>query len=433
MLSDNLKKEIKTYYRTHFAKNPFVPGKTRIPHAQKFFDEDELTNAVEAVLDGWWTEGRFAKEFEREFSKFLGVRYVTLVNSGSSANLVAFASLTAHNLGKKAIKRGAEVITVAAAFPTTVSPIIQFGCTPVFVDVDAKTINATARSIRKALTKKTRAIMMAHTLGNPLPLDEIMKIVRDNDLWFIEDCCDALGSLYGGKMVGTFGHIATFSFYPAHHMTMGEGGAVVTNNPFMYRGQRQFRDWGRDCWCATGEDDTCRRRFGWKMGKLPMGYDHKFIYSEVGYNLKLTDMQAAIGLAQLKKLPYFIKKRQKNYQILYNHLKKYKKYFTLQEAENHSEPSWFGFMITLTDCAPFTRDILVHFLESRGIVTRGFYAGNLLKHPGYLNLPHYRISQSLNVSDTIAEKGFWIGVFPGLTDAMIHYMCDSFDEFMRVL
>lgn len=432
MLNARIKKDIEDLYKSGFPKGKFIPGKTRIPHAAKTFDEAELINLVDASLDGWWTEGRFAKEFEREFGKFVGIKYVTLVNSGSSANLIGLASLTAHNLGVNALKPGDEVITLAAAFPTTVNPIIQLGCVPVFVDIDPATLNIVPDLVRKAISKKTKAIIVAHTQGNPFPLDEIMEIARKNKLWVIEDCCDALGSLYKGKQVGTFGHAATFSFYPAHHMTMGEGGAVVTNNPLIYRGQRQFRDWGRDCWCNTGEDDTCHKRFGWKMGDLPVGYDHKFIYSEVGYNLKLTDMQAAIGLAQIRKLPGFIRQRRNNFRKLHDYLMKYSKYFVFQTAEKGSNPSWFGFMITLKDTAPFSRLDIVNYLEKRGIVTRGLYAGNLLKHPGFMKLKKYRVSGILNNSDRVMNNGFWIGVHPGISGDMMDFILKTFDDFMRM-
>lgn len=407
----------------------FVPGKTYIPVSGKVFDHEEIDNAIQAARDGWWTEGRFAQEFEREFSKYLGVKYVNLVNSGSSANLLALSSLTSVSFGKKALKKGDEIITIACSFPTTVNPIIQIGAIPVFTDIDLKTKNAIPSQIEKAVSKKTRAIILAHTLGNPFPVKEILKIVKKYNLWLIEDCCDALGSTYNNKLVGTFGDIATFSFYAAHMITMGEGGAVITNNPLIHRSLRQFRDWGRDCWCNTGYDNTCGKRFGWKLGQLPFGYDHKYIYSQIGYNLKLTDFQAAIGVAQLKKLPNFIKKRQENFQKLYNGLLKYKKYFILPEKEKNSDPSWFGFMLVIKDGAPFSRLDIVKFLESNKIATRSLFGGNLTLHPAYQNIKYRKIGDLTN-SNKITNDGFWIGVYPGITSEMIDYILEKFAEFL---
>lgn len=408
----------------------FIPGITPIPVSGKVFDSDELLNGVEAVFDGWWTEGRFAADFEKELSTFLGVRYVSLVNSGSSANLLALTALTSKVFGKQALSDGDEVITVATGFPTTINPIIQNRCTPVVIDVDLHTKNAAVSSVKKAISRKTKAIMMAHTLGNLMPLNGIMEIVKQYNLWFIEDCCDALGSTYTGKLAGNFGHIAIFSFYPAHQITMGEGGAAVTNNPLIHMALRQFRDWGRDCWCDTGEDDTCRRRFGWKLGELPYGYDHKYIYSQIGYNLKLTDMQAAIGLAQLKKLPRFIAKRKENYKRLLEGLKKFKKYFLFSETDKGATPCWFGFMIVLKDGVPFTKLELVKYLENNKIATRSLFAGNLLKHPAYVGRKDIRVEGSLTNSDKIMNDGFWIGIYPGITDEMISFMIASISEFI---
>ncbi len=429
-MNDAIRRQIKIYYRSHFPKKEFVPNTSAVPVSGKVFDEEELLHGVEAVLDGWWTEGRFAVDFEKELSKFLGVRYVSLVNSGSSANLAAFSALTSRVFGERALKPGDEVITTATSFPTTVNPIIQHGCTPVFTDTDLQTKNPTLASIRKAMTKKTRAIMLAHTLGNPLPLNGIMELVRKHKLWFIEDCCDALGSTYNDKYVGTFGHVATFSFYPAHQITMGEGGAVVTSNPFVHMAIRQFRDWGRDCWCDTGHDDTCNRRFGWKLGELPYGYDHKYIYSQIGYNLKLTDMQAAIGLAQLKKLSQFIRRRRYNFSALLRFFKQYENYFIVSKAEPKSDPCWFGFMIVVRDGAPFTKLDLVKYLEDHKIATRSLFAGDLLRHPAYLGRKDIRIAGELTNSDKIMNDGFWIGVYPGITDEMIRYITHCFSEFI---
>lgn len=430
MLSKGIHTEIRKCYE-EAERLSFVSGQTLVPVSGKVFDEDELLAGVEAVLDGWWTEGRFAAEFEKEFAKFLGVRYVSLVNSGSSANLIALSALTSSVFGKRMLQPGDEVITTATAFPTTVNPIIQNRLTPVFIDNDLGTKNATVKGIARAITKKTRAIMIAHTLGNPIPLSGIMELVKKHDLWFIEDCCDALGSTYQGKLVGGFGHVATYSFYPAHMISMGEGGAVVTQNPLIHKAIRQFRDWGRDCWCDTGKDNTCGKRFGWKLGELPFGYDHKYIYSQIGYNLKLTDMQAAIGLAQLKKLPQFITKRNENYQQLLKGLKKYEKYFLFTEVEKEADPCWFGFMIVVRDGAPFTRLELVKYLEGKKIATRSLFAGNLLKHPAYLGRKDIRIVGTLTNSDKIMNDGFWIGVYPGITGEMIAYVCKTFDEFCK--
>ncbi|MBI5449203.1 lipopolysaccharide biosynthesis protein RfbH [Candidatus Gottesmanbacteria bacterium] len=393
-----------------------------VPVSGKVFGRSEIDNAIAAARDGWWTEGRFAKQFEKDFRSYLSVRYVSLVNSGSSANLIALSSLTSSVFGKLALKPGDEVITTATGFPTTVNPIVQNRLTAVFIDNNIGTKNATVSAIKKAITKKTRAIMMAHTLGNPLPLHYIMEIVKKHNLWFIEDCCDALGSTYGGKLAGTFGHVATFSFYPAHQITMGEGGAVVTNNPLIHRAIRQFRDWGRDCWCDTGCDNTCRKRFGWKMGGLPYGYDHKYIYTQIGYNMKLTDFQAAIGVAQLKRLPSFVKKRKQNFSDLYNFFTQYTKYFVLPEWESEADPCWFGFMLVIREGAPFSRLEFVKFLEEKGIATRSLFAGNLLKHPAYIGRSDIRVVGNLDSSDKIMNDGFWIGVYPGITKSMLMYV-----------
>ena len=407
-------------------------AKKYIPASGKVFDQEEIRNAIKVAKDGWWTEGEFAKRFEKDFSSYLGIRYVSLVNSGSSANLVALSALTSRVFGERALKPGEEVITTACAFPTTVNPIIQNRLKPVFVDIDLGTRNATAEAIKGAITKKTRAIMMAHSLGNLMPIKEILAIVKKYNLWFIEDCCDALGGSYGGKLAGTFGHVATFSFYPAHQITMGEGGAIVTNNPFIHKALRQFRDWGRDCWCDTGKDDTCRRRFAWKLGDLPYGYDHKYIYSQIGYNLKLTDFQAAIGVAQLEKLPGFIKKRKKNFKKLYSFFKKYERYIILPTWEPEADPCWFGFMIVIKPDAPFTRLDIVTYLESHGIGTRNLFAGNLLKHPAYMGRKDIRISGSLDNSDNVMNNGFWIGVWPGITEEMIQRIRKIFEDFITV-
>lgn len=428
-MSNSISKVINKYYKENFSKKKFIPGVSSVPVSGKVFDENELIYGIDAVLDGWWTEGRFAKEFEKNFSRYLNVRYVSLVNSGSSANLLALSALTSEIFKERALKPGDEVITAALGFPTTVNPIVQNKCIPVFVDVDITTHNVLPDQIERAVSKKTKAIIIGHTLGNPFDLKKVLKIAKRNNLWLIEDCCDALGSTYNKRLVGTFGDIATFSFYPAHQITMGEGGAVVTNKPLLHRAIRQFRDWGRDCWCDTGQDNTCGKRFIWKIGDLPLGYDHKYIYSQIGYNLKLTDFQAAIGVAQLKKLPEFIKKRRENFQKLYKELSKHKKYFILPEKQKKADPCWFGFVLVIADNAPFTRLDIVKFLESKKIATRSLFGGNLLKHPAYKNIKK-RVIGNLKNSDIIMHNGFWIGVYPGINDEMIKYILTQFQNFI---
>jgi len=402
-----------------------------IPPSGKVFDKEEINNAISAAKEGWWTEGRWAKQFESDFKKFLGVRYVTLVNSGSSANLLALASLTSDVFGERRLKPGDEFITTSVAFPTTVNPGILYGLKPVFIDVELDTLNIDASKIEKAITKKTKLIMVAHTLGRPFDLEKVVNLCKKYNLWLIEDCCDALGSKYKGKYVATFGDVATFSFYPAHQITMGEGGAVVTNNPLIYRANRQFRDWGRDCWCDTGKDNTCGKRFGWKLGELPYGYDHKYIYSQIGYNLKLTDFQAAIGVAQLKKLPYFIKKRQENYKILYEFFKKYEKYFILMREDKDLEISYFGFPLVVKPDAPFSRNQLTEYLEKNKIGTRNVFAGNLLKHPAYLKLKNkFKIIGDHKNADLVMNNAFWLGVWPGIDKEKINYMKKTLKKFL---
>ena len=416
-------------------KQKFIPGQTYVPVSGKVFDREEIDNAIAAARDGWWTEGRWAKQFESDFKKFLGVRYVSLVNSGSSANLVALSSLTSRVFGEKRLKPGDEFITTAVAFPTTVNPGILYGLKPVFIDSDLDTLNASTDQLEKAVSKKTKLIMMAHTLGKPYNLDKVMKLVKKYNLWLIEDCCDALGSRYDGKMLGTFGHLATFSFYPAHQITMGEGGAVITNNPLIHRSIRQFRDWGRDCWCDTGVDNTCGKRFGWKLGDLPYGYDHKYSYSQIGYNLKLTDFQAAIGVAQLKKLPHFIKKRKENFQKLYEFFRKYEKYFTLMKTTSKEDPCWFGFPVVVKKNAPFTRNQLTEYLEKNKIGTRNVFSGNLLKHPAYKDtiyrIVETRHASSLQNADLVMNSAFWLGVFPGIDNQRIEYIKDTIKKFLE--
>lgn len=402
-----------------------------IPVSGKVVDKREINNAIKVAKDCWWTEGEYALKFENEFKKFLGIKSVSLTNSGSSANLLALAALTSELFGERRVKKGDEFITTPVSFPTTVNPGLQYGLKPVFVDVAKDDINIDVKKIEKAITKKTKLIMLAHTLGRPFDLDKITKMARKHNLWVIEDCCDALGTKYKGKLLGTFGDVATFSFYPAHHITMGEGGAIVTNNPLIHKAVRRFRDWGRDCWCGTGKDDTCGRRFKWKLGELPYGYDHKYIYSEVGFNLKLTDFQAAIGLAQLDKLPGFIRKRQENYKILYEFLKKYEKYFVLMKDDKNVELSPFGFPLIVKKTAPFTRNELTEYLEKNKIGTRNIFAGNLLRHPGYLGMKNsFRIVGGVKNSDIVMNSAFWLGVWPGIDKIKIGYILVKLKEFL---
>jgi len=408
----------------------FVPGESYIPYAGRVYDEKEIISLVDSALDFWLTSGRFAKQFETEFAEFLGVKHCLLTNSGSSANLLAISALTSLKLGEKRLKPGDEVITVAAAFPTTVNPIIQNNLIPVFVDVNLGTYNIQAEKIEDAISDKTRAIFVAHTLGNPFNLKIVMEIAEKYDLWVIEDNCDALGSKYNGQYTGTFGHIATFSFYPPHHMTMGEGGALVTNNNQLKRLIESFRDWGRDCWCEPGCDNSCGKRFGQQFGELPFGYDHKYVYSHIGYNLKITDMQAAIGVEQLKKLPSFIEARKRNFKMLYDGLKKYDDYFILPEIALEADPSWFGFLLTVRDDAGFTKDDIVKYLEGNKIATRMLFAGNITKHPCFKYV-EYRVSGNLVNTDCVMNDTFWIGVYPGLTDEIIRYVLIRFNNFIE--
>lgn len=412
--------------------NKFIPGETYVPVSGKVFDHEEIDNAIKVAKDGWWTEGEFTKQFEKDFSKFTGLRYVSLVNSGSSANLVAFASLTSKVFEERRLKAGDEFITTAVAFPTTVNPGIQYGLTPIFVDCVLNNLNIDVSKIEKAITRKTKLIMVAHTLGIPYDLDKIIKLAKKYSLWVIEDCCDALGSKYDGKLVGTFGDIATFSFYPAHQLCMGEAGAALTNNSLIHKSIRQFRDWGRDCWCDTGKDNTCRKRFGWKLGELPLGYDHKYIYSQIGYNLKSTDFQAAIGVAQLKKLPSFIKKRKENYQSFYNFFKKYEKYFILMKTTKKEDPCWFGFPLIVKDNAPFTRNELTEYLEKNKIGTRNIFSGNLLRHPAYLDLKYKTAGKIVN-ADIVMSNAFWLGVWPGINEEMLKYVKKTIERFINIV
>jgi len=421
-------------FKEKFPKKEFIPGESFVSVSGKVFDEHEIINMTEAVLDGWWTEGRFSDLFEQRMSKWLGVKYTAIVNSGSSANLVAFSALMSMKLKEKRLKPGDEVISVAAGFPTTVNPIVQNGLVPVFVDVELGTYNVSIENIKKAITPKTKAIFLAHTLGNPYDLDEIVELCEKHGLWFIEDNCDGLGSVYNGKKTGTFGHVATCSFYPAHHITMGEGGAVFTNNSLLYKIIKSIRDWGRDCWCKTGMDNTCGKRFCWQLGNLPYGYDHKYTYSELGYNLKVTDIQAALGLAQLEKLDGFVVKRRENFSYLYDNLKKFEKYFILPKWSDKAEPSWFGFLLSVREDAGFKRDDVIKFLNQKKIGTRLLFAGNLTKQPYFVERDiKYRTEGDLKNTDFIMNNTFWIGVYPGLNKEMLDYMVNCFEEFINNL
>jgi len=417
------------YYQAKFAEKEFIPGKTRVNYAGRVFDEKELVNAVDASLDFWLTEGRFSEEFAEKIADFLGVEHVLLTNSGSSANLLAFSALTSEKLGDRQLKAGDEVISVAAGFPATVTPIIQYGLIPVFVDVDIPTYNIDPEKLRKAISPKTKCIFLAHTLGNPFNLDIVMELAEKHELWVIEDNCDAFGSRYKGKYTGTFGHLSTISFYPAHHITTGEGGAIVTNDPQLAKLVRSFRDWGRDCYCAGGENNTCGKRFSQVFGKLPLGYDHKYVYSEIGYNLKMTDWQAAIGSTQIDKLPVFCEKRKENFKRHYAMWSKYPQYFILPEATEHADPAWFSFIVTLKDNMPFTRDELTAYLNNHLIETRNLFAGNMTKQPAFVHR-HFRIAGELANTEKIMNDTFFVGTYPGLTGEMFAYIESVLAEFL---
>ena len=421
---------VSKYYKLAHNQNEFILNQSTIPVSGKVFSEMDLQMLVSSSLDFWLTSGRFNNKFEKQLAEFLNVNFVLTTNSGSSANLLALTTLTSEQLGERALKSGDEVITVAAGFPTTVNPILQNNLKPVFVDVNISTYEIDSSLIENAISEKTKAIMIAHTLGNAFDLDEVTRIAKKYNLWLIEDCCDALGTTYDGKSVGTFGDIATISFYPAHHITTGEGGAVFTNNVQLKKIIESFRDWGRDCFCATGMSDTCGKRFCWELGELPKGYDHKYTYSHIGYNLKITDMQAAVGLAQLQNLPLFIEKRKKNFKFLKTHMSKFEKFFILPEATSKSDPAWFGFPITVRKDSPFSRTELLQFLTERKVDTRPLFAGNITKQPYFKNID-YRISGSLKNTDEIMNQSFWIGVYPGLDEKMLEYVVSQFGEFIK--
>jgi CDP-6-deoxy-D-xylo-4-hexulose-3-dehydrase len=419
---DNLNDEgLKQLLVHKFAKNinkEIVPGESYIPVSGKVIDEDDVLWGIESMMDAWLTAGRFSNKLERELARYFGSRFSLLVNSGSSANLVAFYALTSPKLKERAIKPGDEIITVAAGFPTTINPMIQFGCIPVFLDVEIPTYNIKVEDIEKAITSKTKAIMLAHALGNPFNLREVMAIAKKYNLWVIEDDCDSLGATYEGKKTGTFGDLATLSFYPAHHITMGEGGAVLVNNASLKKVAESFRDWGRDCWCAPGKDNTCGERYCQQLGDLPNGYDHKYTYSHIGFNLKVSDMQAAVGLSQLTKADHFVARRKENHTMLLGMFKEFEEHFILPVATENSDPSWFGFMLTIRENSPINRNKFVEHLENNKIGTRLFFGGNMLRQPAYSTL-NYRKIGDLENSDIVMNNSFWLGVWPGLNQ--IHY------------
>lgn len=421
---------IKQYHQQQFAAKPFVKGVTHVPVSGKVFDDADIFSIVESAMDGWFTTGRFNDEFEKKLAKYIGVKHVLTTNSGSSANLLAVATLTADELGERAVKPGDEVITVAASFPTTINPWISYGAVPVFVDIELPYYNIDVSMLEQALSSKTKAVMVAHTLGNPFNVEAIAAFCKKNKLWLIEDCCDALGATYAGKHVGTFGDLGTLSFYPAHHITMGEGGAVFTSNSKLKKITESFRDWGRDCWCASGKDNTCGKRFDWQLGDLPCGYDHKYIYSRIGFNLKITDMQAALGLSQLDKLNSFVDKRRHNFERLKAGLQKFSRKIILPEATPNSNPSWFGFLITIKQDAGISRNELIAHLTKNNIGTRLLFAGDLRKQPYFKNI-NYKEVGSFNNTNTILTHTFWIGVTPMLNDEMIDFVLECFEEVLN--
>lgn len=421
---------VKQYHNEAYSKKEFVAGQTVVPPAGRVFDENEMALLTDATLDFWLTTGRFAEEFERRFAEFMHQRHCVLVNSGSSANLVALSALTSSRLKERQLKPGDEVITVAAGFPTTVNPIIQNRLVPVFLDVEMGTWNIDASMLEAAVSEKTRAIMLAHTLGNPFNLAAVTEVAKKYNLWLIEDNCDAVGSRYDGKMTGTFGDLTTVSFYPAHHITMGEGGAVLTQRGAMKKILESFRDWGRDCWCGPGADDTCGRRFSWQLGKLPDGYDHKYTYSHIGYNLKTTDMAAAVGVGQLDKLPMFVEARKENFARMHDGLRDLEEHFVLPTATPNSEPSWFGFPFAVREDAPFQRMDLLEHLRDAKIGTRLIFAGNLLRQPAYENIEH-RVVGDLTVTDFVMNQALWTGVYPGITKEMIDYVVEEIHTFVQ--
>ena len=421
---------VEVFAHENFKEEIFSPGVTAVPVSGKVIGFSELKNMVEASLDGWLTTGRFNEQFEKKLANFLGIKCLLTVNSGSSANLIAFSTLTSPKLKERAIQKGDEVISVAAGFPTTVNPIIQFGAVPVFIDVKIPTYNIDENLVEEAITKKTKAIMLAHTLGNPFNVKKIKEICEKYNLWLIEDSCDALGSKYNSQNVGTFGDLATLSFYPAHHITMGEGGAVFTNSKKLERIAESFRDWGRDCYCEPGKDNTCNKRFSWQLGDLPFGYDHKYTYSHLGYNMKITDMQAACGLAQLERLEGFIKKRKDNFNILYKHLAELEEFLILPKAEVNSDPSWFGFPLSIKENTRHNRDDLIKYLNTYKIGTRLLFSGNIIKQP-YMKDVNFKVHKNLKNTDFVMNNTFWIGLYPGLAMQHLEYTISNIKKFFR--
>lgn len=433
-MTQNITREfIKESAKEYFIQNkkkPFKPGQDYLPVSGKIVDEDDLSHLIDSSLDMWLTAGRYSDQFEKEFAKFMGQKFCLLVNSGSSANLVAFSTLTSPELGDRQLKAGDEVITVAAGFPTTVNPIIQWGCIPVFVDIEIGTYEIDVTQLEKAVSPKTKAVMIAHTLGNTFDLRAVKNFCEKHNLWLIEDCCDAVGATYENKSVGTFGDLATASFYPAHHITMGEGGAVLISNPKLKKIAESFRDWGRDCWCPPGKDNTCHKRFGWQLGDLPEGYDHKYIYGHVGYNLKVTDMQAALGVSQLKKLPHFIKRRNQNFDFLKSSLGDLQDFIILPEATPNSTPSWFGFLISVRPECKISRNDIQQYLEKNKIGTRLLFGGNLLRQPLYKHCEK-KIIGNLTNTDFVMNNTFWIGVWPGLEEEHLKYISDTLHHILK--
>jgi CDP-6-deoxy-D-xylo-4-hexulose-3-dehydrase len=422
---------VNDYSDINFKQKNFVPGLSEVPVSGKVIGSLELKNMVEASLDGWLTTGRFNEQFEKKLANFLGIKCLLTVNSGSSANLIAFSTLTSPKLKERAIQKGDEIISVAAGFPTTVNPIIQFGAIPVFIDVKIPTYNIDESLVEEAITNKTKAIMLAHTLGNPFNVKKIKEICEKYNLWLIEDSCDALGSKFDNQNVGTFGDLATLSFYPAHHITMGEGGAVFTNSKKLERIAESFRDWGRDCYCEPGKDNTCNKRFGWKLGDLPFGYDHKYTYSHLGYNMKITDMQAACGLAQLERLEQFIIKRKENFNFLYKNLKNLEEFLILPEVEKNSDPSWFGFPLSLRKNNKFNRNDLIKHLNNSKIGTRLLFSGNLTKQP-YMKDVNFKVQGELKNTDFVMENTFWIGLYPGLYKSHLEYSVSKIKNYFTL-
>lgn len=429
VLRKQIEELVKQYYACRFGDEAQAPDEQSVRYAGRVFDEKELVSLVDASLDFWLTSGRFSEEFEATLADFLGIDTTLLVNSGSSANLLAMTALTSPLLGEKRLLAGDEVITVAAGFPTTVNPIIQNNLSPVFVDVQLGTYNTTVELVRQAISPKTRALFIAHTLGNPYDIDGMMALAKEHNLYVIEDCCDALGSTYKGKLLGTFGHISTFSFYPAHHITMGEGGAVATQDMVLARALKSLRDWGRDCYCGGGESDSCGKRFAGQYGSLPLGYDHKYVYSHIGYNLKVTDMQAAIGVEQLKKLPTFCQRRKENFQRWLKGFEQFSEHFILPHAQPKSDPAWFAFPVTVRENAGFTRTDLTRYLAQNKIETRNLFAGNIIRQPAYASCT-YRVSGDLKNTDFIMNNTFFLGTYPGMTEQQIAYVVQKIQEFI---